>query len=453
MLTDARGLPVDTRDPRAVQHFDRAIASFQTYRGDPVAPLDEALGVDPAFAGARVAKALVLMTFFERRFAKDARAALEAAGPSLARASAREQALARAAGRLVDGDWHGGTAALDRVLVEYPRDALALQVAHVIDFFRGDSLNLRNRVARVLPHWSEAVPGYAYVLGMHAFGLEECNQYPEAEHAGRRALDLAADDSWAIHAVTHVMEMQGRIDEGIAWLDRRRDAWGAADNGFAFHNAWHLALFHLDRADHAAVLALYDEWLAGAGGMAISRVDATALNWRLMLEGVDVGARAEAMADAWEADLDAEGGFYAFNDFHASLAFAQAGRAAAGRRLTERIRHAAARGDANGEMSRVVALGACEAAFALCGGRPDVAVERLVEIRDGASRFGGSHAQRDLLTLTLVEAATRSSQASLAAHYLAERLVQRPGNRWGTRLMARARGGSPAAMREVLGAT
>ena len=56
----------------------------------------------------------------------------------------------------------------------------ALQTAHLFDFYRGDALNLRNRVSRVLPHWSESVPGYSYVLGMHAFGLEECNQSDRA---------------------------------------------------------------------------------------------------------------------------------------------------------------------------------------------------------------------------------------------------------------------------------
>ncbi|HEX5629352.1 MAG TPA: tetratricopeptide repeat protein [Usitatibacteraceae bacterium] len=445
MLKDARGLLTAATQSHAIEAFERAVVAFQTYQGDPLAPLEEATAADPGWAGAHIAKALILMTFFERRFARDATVALSAARPLLAGAPERERDLWAAADRLARGDWHGGTAALDRVLVDHPRDAIALQTAHVMDFFRGDALNLRNRVARVLPHWSAGVPGFAYVLGMHAFGLEECNQYPEAEATGRRALELAGDDSWAIHAVTHVMEMQGRVDEGIAWLEERRPAWGAPGNGFAFHNAWHLALFHLDREDHRAALALYDEWLAGAGAMAISRVDATALLWRLMLEGVDVGARAGAIAQAWEGDLDAEGGFYAFNDFHAALALAQAGRTQGLERLMAVVHRAASAQDANGEMERQVGLGACKAAIAFCDGHPRVAADLLAGIRDGASRFGGSHAQRDLLTLTLVEAATRGGQGRLAAHYLAERLVQRPGNRWGLRLLERARHAVPHA--------
>src|SRR5690606_13270361 len=195
-----------------------------------------------------------------------------------------------------------------------------------MDFFRGDALNLRNRVSRVLPQWDRSLPGYSYVLGMHAFGLEEMNQYPQAEAEARRALEIEPRDGWLVHAATHVMEMQGRIDEGIAWLESRRDDW-APDNAFAYHNWWHLALFYLDDARYDKVLALYDNGVhPERAPLLISLVDATALLWRLYLEGVDVGSRFEGVAGEWEQQLAEEAGFYAFNDFHAAMAFAACGR-------------------------------------------------------------------------------------------------------------------------------
>src|SRR5690606_2453547 len=215
-----------------------------------------------------IAKALILMSFFERRFARDAAAVLDAAAPWIARATPREKALADAARRLAEGDWHGGTAALEAVMSEHPRDILALQVAHLMDFLRGDSLNLRNRISRVLPHWDRSIPGYAYVLGMHAFGFEECNQYPEAEATGLRALAHGPSDGWAVHAVTHVMERQGRIDEGSAFQRSRESHWAPEDNGFTFHNWWHLAPFHLDSGENGETLAIYDRVLAEAHAMA-----------------------------------------------------------------------------------------------------------------------------------------------------------------------------------------
>src|SRR4030095_9541326 len=74
----------------------------------------------------------------------------------------------------------------------------------------------------------------------------------------RRAIELEPDDCWAQHAVTHVMEMQARQAEGIAWMEARRDHWAQDDNGFAFHNWWHTALYHLDQGRVDRVIAIYD---------------------------------------------------------------------------------------------------------------------------------------------------------------------------------------------------
>lgn len=438
MLKDARGHAVTVSNPKALESYERALHAFHTYRGDPIALLDEAIALDAGFAAAYASKALILCTFFERRFMGDALATLERGRDALAFAGTREQALAAAARRLALGEWHAGTRALEDVLVEYPRDIVALQAAHLMDFYRGDALNLRNRVSRVLPSWSEGVPGYAYVLGMHAFGYEECNQYADAERTGRRALELSGDDSWAVHAVAHVMEMQGRIGEGLAWYEQTRGVWAGEDNGFVFHNDWHRALFYMDREEYAQALAIFDARLAGGGEIALVRVDATALLWRLRLEGVDVAERFAAVADGWQATLESESGFYAFNDFHAALALAAAGRREALARLQEAMRRAARDARANGEMTRQVSLGLVDGALAYGEGRFADAAERFAALRDGASRFGGSHAQRDLLSLTLIDAATRAGQADLARHVANERLVHKPDSAWGRRLAERA---------------
>jgi len=234
-----------------------------------------------------------------------------------------------------------------------------------------------------------------------------------------------------------VMEMQGRVDEGVRFLEERMRDWATEDNGFAFHNWWHLSLFHVDRGDHAAALAIYDRVLASAHAMAMSRLDATSMLWRLRLEGVDVGNRFEPVAQAWSEALEGEGGFYAFNDFHAAMAFAGTGREDAVRRLRAALEKAAWEQGANGEMTRVVGLDACEGFIAFGQGQYARAVDKIMAVRDVASRFGGSHAQRDVLTLTLIEAARRSGQQVLAAHVANERLVHKPGSTWGHRIAGR----------------
>ncbi|MEA3411636.1 MAG: tetratricopeptide repeat protein [Pseudomonadota bacterium] len=438
MPHDARATPLSDTTPGAIERYEQALVQFQSYVGDPVETIEAALDQDPEFVLGHLFRAIVLMMFSEQRFVPDARASLEAAEALSGKTNDREHLLTMAANRLVAGDWNGACQVFDRVLVDHPRDAFTVQAAHLMDFYRGDALNLRNRVSRVMPHWTPSVPGYSYVLGMHAFGLEECNQYTKAEDAARRALDLQPKDGWAVHAGVHVMEMQGRIDEGIDWLETREQDW-APDNGFAFHNWWHLALYYLDRQRNEQVLSIYDREIAPESPeYVLTLVDATAMLWRLYLLGIDYGGRFESLADNWERRLDVERGFYAFNDLHAMMAFAATGRERAAQRVLDDMRSTAETGQGiNMMMTREVGLPLCRAIQAFSKGQYRDAAELIVPVRDLANRFGGSHAQRDVVSLTLIESALRDGQASLARHYIAERTVHKPASGLGWRLLGR----------------
>ena len=200
----------------------------------------------------------------------------------------------------LDGRWQAACRVWDELLVEYPRDALALQWAQLWDFYRGDAVNLRLRPARALPEWDEADPLHAHVLSLYAFGLEESNLYPQAEDVGRRALAADPKVPWAVHAVAHVMEMQGRYEEGAAWLRQHQSAW-AEGNGFSGHLWWHKGLFRLEALDHAGALRLLDTRLSGTAlQITLQRVDAAALLWRLHLLGVDVASRCAELLVAWD---------------------------------------------------------------------------------------------------------------------------------------------------------
>jgi hypothetical protein len=123
---------------------------------------------------------------------------------------------------------------------------------------------------------------------------------------------------------------------------------------------------------------------------------------------------------------------------HAMMAFTMAGRDAEGARLLDDLRwgieHAAG---INRMMTRDVGLPVCLGIQAFGRGRYTEAIGHIEPVRDIAARFGGSHAQRDALTLTLIEAAIRSGQLPLARHYIAERTVHKPASGWGWRLLAR----------------
>jgi hypothetical protein len=235
------------------------------------------------------------------------------------------------------------------------------------------------------------------------------------------------------------MEMNGRIDDGIAWLEGRRDDW-APDNGFAFHNFWHLALYRLDRQEYDAVLALYDSNVYPRPlDVCVVLVDATSLLWRLSLEGVSLGARPDRLVEVWRNRSREERGYYAFNDLHALMAFCLANERDEARDLIAHLERTASdmRGS-NGDMTRNVGLPLAKAILAFADGDYAGAIELALPVRDRASAFGGSHAQRDVITLTLIEAALRSNRLTLARHLIAERTTQKPASAWGWRLLARA---------------
>ena len=144
--------------------------------------------------------------------------------------------------------------------------------------------------------------GYHAVLGMAAFGLEECGDYAKAEAFGTEAVTLDPRDAWAVHAVAHVNEMRGDVERGVPWLRDTAADW-APENGFAYHNWWHLALLHLDRGDAKSAIAMYDTKVRpnADAGLILEWIDASALLWRLHLEGVDTGNRLQSSRPAGSA--------------------------------------------------------------------------------------------------------------------------------------------------------
>jgi tetratricopeptide (TPR) repeat protein len=253
---------------------------------------------------------------------------------------------------------------------------------------------------------------------MHAFGLEECGDYARAEARGRRAVELEPRDAWAWHAVAHVLEMQDRRAEGIAWLRSDTDAW-SHESSFAVHNWWHLALFHLDRGEIREALELYDGPIrGGTSQLVLELIDASALLWRLGLLGVDVGARWQAVADAWAPHANAS---YAFNDAHAMMAFVGAGQEERARTLLAAQERALASDADNATFTREVGAPVTRAIHAFGAGAHAESVRLLRPVREIAGRFGGSHAQRDVLDRTLLEAARRAGQLALAQGLEAER--------------------------------
>jgi hypothetical protein len=437
MLTDRQLNPVSGATPEAVRHLDDALLAFNIYRGDPLASLDAATAAAPSFAQAHLLKAFILALATEP--AATAEAGDIAASVRGMPLDERETSQLLILEQLVQGNWVAAGTAMDFHNMRHPRDLVALQVGHLIDFFRGSARDLRDRIARALPHWSSDVPGYHAVLGMHAFGLEEAGDYGRAEEAGRRALDLEPLDCWAHHAVAHVMEMQGRAEDGIGWMVAREPYWAGDNNFFKVHNWWHRALCHLDLGQLDQVWALYDGPIRGGRSpVALDLVDASALLWRVSLSGHDAGGRWTELADAWDAHAD--GRLYPFNDLHAVMACLGADRQAAIARIMA-AQDAAIDGRTDtAAWIRTVGRPLVTGFVAFARGAYQEAVEALHPVRFVANQFGGSHAQRDVIDWTLTEAAIRAGMRDVALALSHERLALKPHSPVNREFVRRAAG-------------
>lgn len=424
-LMDDTGHRVSGATSASLAHFEQARRELLCMVDDPAASVDRVLAESPDMTMAHVLKAWLHLLGTEPSGVPVALACCEAA--ARLPADDREQRHVAAAGALAHGRWREAGLRLEDLSARYPHDTLALQAGHQIDFFRGDSRMLRDRIARALPFWDPKIPGWHAVLGMYAFGLEETADYAQAEVRGRAAVDIEPRDSWAWHAVAHVHEMRNAPRDGIAWLAPSRATWSRG-SFLATHNTWHLALFALELGEEQQVLNLYDEAVGGTGSsVVLDLIDASAMLWRLRLRGVELGRRWDDVADRWSAVLaDGGAGQYAFNDVHAMLAFVGADRASAQVELLKAMEDTAREKADNSEFTREVGLPVARAIHALGRGDAALALELLRPVRSRAHRFGGSHAQRDLIDQTLIEAARLADDQPLAAALAAERAALRP---------------------------
>jgi tetratricopeptide (TPR) repeat protein len=435
MITDRQGNALSGATAGAAALYDQAVEAFNIYTGDPVALTDQAIEAAPDFAMAHIFKGYLFALATEPEAA--AEAGKIAGRAEKLRMNDREKSLLAALKPLIAGNWTAAALALDYHNMSWPHDLVALQVGHLVDFYRANARDLRDRIARALPKWSKDRPGYSILLGMSAFGYEETGDYARAEAVGREAVSLQPLDCWAHHAVAHVMEMQGRAQDGIGWMRAREESWSDEGNFFKVHNWWHTALFHLDLGQSDRSIALYDERVRrDRSGVALDLIDASALLWRLNLAGHDVGNRWTELSQSWDAHAD--GVLYPFNDWHAAMAYLGAGRTKEVERLLN-VYQAGGNASEAGAWAQQTGLPLIEGFRAFWTGDYRTAVERLHRARYIVNSFGGSHAQRDVIDWTLTEAAIRGGLGDIAEALANERIAMKPHSPVNKRFLMGAR--------------
>ena len=314
---------------------------------------------------------------------------------------------------------------IEAVLALHPQDTLSAKVSHAIRFMLGDARGMRASIERVLPAHGDGHPLRGYLMGCHAFALEETGAYASAEAAGRAGLVHAADDAWGLHAIAHVCDMTARPDDGIALIEDNRSAWEGSNN-FRYHVWWHKALLHLDKGETDVVLGLYDAQVRADKTDDYRDIsNATSLLMRLELEGVDIGRRWQELADLSENRVG--DGCLVFADLHYMLALAGAERGAAAEAMALRfMRDARPEGDMKARYAHP-GLGALAGLTAFSEGRYGDAFLHLSAVRKDMPTIGGSHAQRDVFERMTIDAGLRAGHFDATETILLDRLALRGG--------------------------
>ena len=412
--------------------YDKAVTAYLGARADTRQQLSKVLEADPSCVLGHCFDGYLSMLASRRSSVGAASQALERA-----RSAARETTLTGRERWHLDaleawstGDMRRAADLWNDLLQNHPRDLVALKVSQFVLSYLGESARMRETTERVLGAWDPAIPGYGFVLGCHAYALEECGQYSMAEDLGRRAVEINPADIWAAHAVAHVKEMQGSIRQGIAWISSLVPEWKECSN-FALHLRWHEALYHLELDAHDRVLGLYDrEVRATPTDEYLDITNAASLLWRLEQAGVNVGMRWLELAE--RARVLGEDHVLVFVDAHYVMALAAAGDASAVSAFLESCERFARESAATeGRVMREVGLPLIRAVLAHRRGSFGEAFDLVYPIRHRIREIGGSHAQRDVFHQMLIDSAIRARRLAEATELVTERVESRPGNIWG----------------------
>ena len=412
-MKDARGLDVTTDDATAVAAADDFAARLLR--------LDQ--GVEAILDAAKRWPDTPIVQLYAATFwlYGQTSGALETAAVHLRACDAlamntRERALHRALAL-----WHGNdnlraVEAMEAITSEWPGDLLTAKIAEFLYYVLGQQyMGPRFRAhMRRLEGAHAADPDF---LAMTAFASELCSDYAAAEAAAERALAIEPKNPWAQHALSHVLIRQGRVAEGLARLESFLPLLAACGRPIHCHDAWHLALLHLERLDVAAAMRVFRTHIWGiTPDFVVEQLDAIALLWRIEMAAGPMDAQWPSIAG--HIAPRALETFMPFMNAHYVYALARAERADALEAALAGVRARSAADDE--EAKRVwapVGRAVIEAAAAFGTGDRARAAALLDPIMPMMTSIGGSDAQDDLFRQTYLRSLQAAGRHAEAAAY------------------------------------
>jgi tetratricopeptide (TPR) repeat protein len=420
-LTDLYGNPVSSASRAAVDAYDRGVRGLLGFSADIIDSFRAALEADRDFVLARAALAVSL---FLAEKMPEARAEMQPAAAAATSLPPRERRHVEALALWVAGRANDAIPMIRESLLEHPRDMLLMQRLYYIYFWQGRSAEMLELTQSVL----HALDTDGFMLGYHAFALEENRRFEEALPLAERALAINPRDAWAVHTVAHVLYERGENARGIDALPLHIDPCDHLGY-FKNHLLWHLALMHLAEGRYERVGELFHTVFGSIPITVGSDLqDSVALAWRLDLYGRPDSRRWTQLGAAARNWLEVP--LLLFHDLHVGMALAASGDWTAADTQLGRLRERGKKSRSSTLPEVVVPL--LEGLHAFARGEYRIAVERIAPVEHRIIEVGGSHAQREVFHDTLLEAALRAGHPERARPLLERRLVKRPnpGRHW-----------------------
>jgi tetratricopeptide (TPR) repeat protein len=413
-MKDARGLDVTTDDATAVAAADDFAARLLR--------LDQ--GVEAILDAAKRWPDTPIVQLYAATFwlYGQTDGALETAAVHLRACDAlamntRERALHRALAL-----WHGNdnlraVEAMEAITTEWPSDLLTAKIAEFLYYVLGQQYmgpRFRAHMRRLEGAHAED-PDF---LAMTAFASELCSDYAAAEAVAERALAIEPRNPWAQHALSHVLIRQGRVAEGLARLESFLPLLATCGRPIHCHDAWHLALLHLEQLDVAAAMRVFRTHIWGiTPDFVVEQLDAIALLWRIEMAAGPMDAQWPSIAE--HIAPRALETFMPFMNAHYVYALARAGWADVVEAALAGVRARSAADDE--EAKRVwapVGRAVIEAAAAFGAGDRARAAALLDPVMPMMTSIGGSDAQDDLFRQTYLRSLQAAGRHAEAAAYL-----------------------------------
>jgi tetratricopeptide (TPR) repeat protein len=400
MLRDRYGLELTTQSEEARDAYVEAIDRMLAADGEVEHVLAEAIAADPDFA---LAHAAVGRQHHLMGRGSEARASLETANQLVGSCTVREQQHIEIFKTIVTGRMPRSLELTKQHLADHPRDAFALAPACGVFGSIGFSGRI-DREAEQVALLEPLAVHYGddwWFQTVHAFALLETGAWKRAEELTRRSLEQRPSNSHGAHTLAHALYESGSDEEALAFLSD----WmpGAPRDGILHcHISWHHALLLLTNGQHDAAVRTFERncFPGSTTGPSINVfTDASSFLWRSELAGVARNTRHwAAIRDFYEETFRRP---IVFVDAHAGLAYAALGE---DEKLSACIEQLQELGE-SGRLPAETTAATLTRAYAAFADKHWPAVAAILEpAMEQVVRIGGSRAQRDLITDTLLAA-------------------------------------------------